>query len=94
MVHFRARAPKAEAAGRLYDAAVERSRSPAFYRELQVPDTIDGRFDLLVLHAFLVMKHLKAAALPTLSLFLVRRSSKASLTEWFQAEYRRRAADS
>lgn len=39
-------------------ALVARARAPEFYRELQVADTIDGRFDLLVLHAWLVLDRL------------------------------------
>lgn len=50
-----AQAPAAD----LYRAIVARSREPVFYREWQVPDTIDGRFDLLTLHAFLVFDALR-----------------------------------
>ncbi len=46
----------------LYGAAVAAARQPWFYRELGVPDTLDGRFDLVGLHAFLVIRRL--AALP------------------------------
>lgn len=46
----------------LYCAAVAAARQPWFYRELGVPDTLDGRFDLVGLHAFLVIRRL--AALP------------------------------
>src|SRR6202008_1112845 len=47
------------AADRLHAAITARSREPVFYRQFDVPDTIDGRFDLLTLHAFLVMEALK-----------------------------------
>ena len=51
----------AEAAARaLYAAVVEQARQPRFYRDLGVPDSIDGRFDMIVLHAFLVLHRLKA----------------------------------
>lgn len=43
----------------LYRALVARSREKLFYQEWRVPDTIDGRFDLLTLHAFLVFDVLK-----------------------------------
>lgn len=49
------------AAKRLYDAIVAQARSPVFHRSLKVPDTIDGRFDLLVLHLYLALDRLKAA---------------------------------
>lgn len=46
------------AAAGLYQAAVTQSRDPGFYTDLGVPDTLDGRFDLISLHAFLVMHRL------------------------------------
>jgi cytochrome b pre-mRNA-processing protein 3 len=48
-----------QAAAKLYRAVVARSREPDFYREWRVPDSIDGRFDLLALHAFLVFDALR-----------------------------------
>ena len=48
------------AARRLYDLLVARARAPIFHRQFLVPDTIDGRFDLLTLHAFLVLEALKS----------------------------------
>jgi cytochrome b pre-mRNA-processing protein 3 len=41
-----------------YRAVVSRAREPLFYRELGVPDTVDGRFDLLVLHLVLLLRRL------------------------------------
>jgi cytochrome b pre-mRNA-processing protein 3 len=46
------------AAAGLYQAAVTQSRDPKFYTDLGVEDTLDGRFDLITLHAFLVMQRL------------------------------------
>jgi len=43
----------------LYTAIIEQSRQPAFYQQWEVADTLDGRFDLLTLHAILVMHRLK-----------------------------------
>lgn len=42
----------------LYDAAMTASRAPLYYRDLAVPDTMDGRFDLLMVHVFLIMHRL------------------------------------
>ena len=39
----------------LYGAIVAQARKPAFYRSYGVPDTVEGRFDLLVLHLVLVL---------------------------------------
>ncbi|MFQ5535784.1 MAG: ubiquinol-cytochrome C chaperone family protein [Sphingomonadales bacterium] len=43
----------------LYVSVVEQARSPSFYEDLGVPDTVDGRFDLIALHAFLVLHRCK-----------------------------------
>lgn len=51
--------PHAPAAGALYMRIVEQSRLPAFYRHCAVPDTLDGRFDLIALHSFLVLHRLR-----------------------------------
>ena len=48
-----------EAAERLYLALVAQARAPAFYARLGVPDAFAGRFDMIALHAFLVMRRLK-----------------------------------
>jgi cytochrome b pre-mRNA-processing protein 3 len=42
-----------ETADRLYTAIVEASRQPDFFRLFGVPDTVDGRFEMLSLHMFL-----------------------------------------
>ncbi len=48
----------------LYNAAVIAARDPYFYRELGVPDTLDGRFDLVGLHACLLIHRLRLMAPP------------------------------
>jgi cytochrome b pre-mRNA-processing protein 3 len=42
----------------LYCAAVAAARAPALYAAVGVPDTVDGRFDLIGLHAFLLIRRL------------------------------------
>jgi cytochrome b pre-mRNA-processing protein 3 len=44
----------------LYGAIVAQARQPGFYAELGVPDTLEGRFDMIVLHLALVMRRLRA----------------------------------
>lgn len=56
---FRRRARPDEAAHALYLALVAQARQPAFFRDLGVPDTLDGRFDMVALHAFLVLHRLR-----------------------------------
>jgi cytochrome b pre-mRNA-processing protein 3 len=45
-------------AERLYDAAVAQARQPVFYARCGVPDTVDGRFDMVVLHVCLLIRRL------------------------------------
>ncbi|HEX5454943.1 MAG TPA: ubiquinol-cytochrome C chaperone family protein [Stellaceae bacterium] len=47
------------AADRAYLRVVEQARRPGFFAGLGVPDTLDGRFDLICLHAFLYLHRLK-----------------------------------
>lgn len=47
------------AAATLYRAIVVQARQPAFFVTYGVPDTLDGRFDLIALHMFLVLHRLK-----------------------------------
>jgi cytochrome b pre-mRNA-processing protein 3 len=46
----------------LYTSAVVAARDPFLYTALGVPDTLDGRFDLVGLHTFLVIQRLKREA--------------------------------
>ncbi|MBI1206901.1 MAG: ubiquinol-cytochrome C chaperone [Azospirillum sp.] len=53
------RASDPAAVAPLYARIVAQARQTGFYRDCGVPDSLDGRFDLLVLHVFLVMHRLK-----------------------------------
>lgn len=55
------RSPNAHSIACLYGVIVARARLPAFYLEFGVPDTIEGRFDMLVLHLVLVLRRLARA---------------------------------
>lgn len=44
----------------LYESAVAQARRPDFYRDLGVPDTVDGRFELVALHGYLLLRRLRA----------------------------------
>jgi cytochrome b pre-mRNA-processing protein 3 len=54
-------ARKPDGAG-LYEALVRRAREPVFFADFGVADTIDGRFDVLAFHAWLVLAELKGGA--------------------------------
>ena len=43
----------------IYGMIVTQAREPLFYRDLAVPDTVNGRFDLLLLHLWMVLRHLR-----------------------------------
>ena len=49
---------RARGAAALYAAAVAQARQPALYTELAAPDTLDGRFELIVLHVHLLCRRL------------------------------------
>ena len=44
----------------IYGMIVTQAREPLFYRDLGVPDTVNGRFDLVVLHLWMVLHRLKS----------------------------------
>lgn len=43
----------------LYGTVVSAARNPWFYETLGVADTLDGRFDLLGLHAFMMIRRIR-----------------------------------
>jgi cytochrome b pre-mRNA-processing protein 3 len=43
----------------IYGMIVTQAREPMFYRDLGVPDTVNGRFDLLLLHLWLLLRRLR-----------------------------------
>lgn len=47
------------AASALYAVVAQQSRHPAFYLSYEVPDTVDGRFEMVVLHAYVLFRRLK-----------------------------------
>ena len=46
----------------IYRIIVDQARQPRFYTDFGVPDTVDGRFEMVTLHAFLVIRRLKGAS--------------------------------
>ncbi len=50
--------PEAQARARYLEIA-RHARQPAFYAAMGVPDSLDGRFEMLCLHAFLLFRNLK-----------------------------------
>jgi cytochrome b pre-mRNA-processing protein 3 len=62
------RNPLQNAAELAYRRIVEQARQPGFFSANGVPDTLDGRFELICLHAFLFLHRLKREAPPAAQL--------------------------
>jgi cytochrome b pre-mRNA-processing protein 3 len=58
LARFR-RNPHLRSIASLYGAIVAQARLPRFYTDYGVADTVDGRFDLIVLHLVLLMRRLE-----------------------------------
>lgn len=43
----------------LYEGVVAQARRPEFYEQAGVPDSVDGRFELVALHCFLLLRRLR-----------------------------------
>jgi cytochrome b pre-mRNA-processing protein 3 len=52
------RSPQGRTIAALYGAIVAQARSVSFYADFGVPDTVEGRFDLIVLHLVLLLHRL------------------------------------
>ena len=59
MYSFSGRNLAREAADLAYRRVVEQARQAVFFTDYGVPDTLDGRFELICLHAFLYLHRLK-----------------------------------
>ena len=53
----------------LYGMIVAQARSPSFYREWGVPDSVEGRLDMIVLHLVLVLRALGTGSAVSQQLF-------------------------
>lgn len=49
------RSPRRDTISALYGMIVAQARLPVLYRDYAVPDTVNGRFDLIVLHLVLLL---------------------------------------
>lgn len=73
----------------LYGMIVAQARSPVFYRGYGVPDTVEARIDMIMLHLVLVLRGLREAeatrsmAEPNRSKAQQNRSLAQELFDWF-----------
>jgi cytochrome b pre-mRNA-processing protein 3 len=58
------RAPAGDSIASLYGTIVAQARAPVFYRAFGVPDTVNGRLEMILLHAVLVFRRLSAGEGP------------------------------
>lgn len=56
---IRRRRERKRQAARLHEAIVAQSRMPAFYADMGVPDTMLGRYEMVCLHAYLVLTRIR-----------------------------------
>lgn len=57
---LKTRSDRRQTARSLYGSIVARARDPAFYAGRGVPDTLQGRFEMIALHLVLVLRRLGA----------------------------------
>ena len=46
---------------RVYELIVAQARQPWFYADLEVPDSVEGRYDMIMLHCFVVFERLSGS---------------------------------
>jgi cytochrome b pre-mRNA-processing protein 3 len=56
---FRNRRLRGERTAALYSASIAQARHPVFFTHYGAPDTVDGRFDLIILHIMLLVRRLR-----------------------------------
>jgi cytochrome b pre-mRNA-processing protein 3 len=64
MFRFFRRNPTGRSIASLYGTIVAQARAAPFYRTYGVPDTVNGRFEMVVLHTVLVLRRLEAEPVP------------------------------
>jgi cytochrome b pre-mRNA-processing protein 3 len=64
MLNVFRRNPQAATIEALYGAIVAQARSPVFYLDYGVPDTVNGRLDMLMLHLALAFERLSQGGQP------------------------------
>ena len=76
---FRRRAEARRRAQELYGSVVTAARQPSFYKDMGVPDTPEGRFEMVSLHLFLALESLNRQRAAELD--LTQRTIEAFVTD-------------
>jgi cytochrome b pre-mRNA-processing protein 3 len=58
------RTPRDATIASLYGTIVAQARLPAFYQAYGVPDTVNGRLEMIMLHVVLLLRRLEGEAVP------------------------------
>lgn len=56
------RSPEPDSIDALYGMIVAQARSPAFYRTYGVPDTVNGRLEMILIHTFVFFRRTRSGA--------------------------------
>ena len=62
ILHLFRRTPRSTNIASLYGTIVAQARTPIFYQVYGVPDTVNGRFEMIALHAVLFLRRLEGEA--------------------------------
>lgn len=62
ILHLFRRIPRDDSIASLYGTIVAQARAPAFYQSYGVPDTVNGRLEMIMLHAVLLLGRLEGEA--------------------------------
>ena len=76
---FRRRVEARRRAQELYGSVVTAARQPSFYKDMGVPDTPEGRFEMVSLHLFLALESLNRQRAAELD--LTQRTIEAYVTD-------------
>ena len=68
LISLSRRKPFRDAAAAAFAQIVEQARQPVFFAAYGVPDTLDGRFELICLHAFCYLHRMRAERPPAAAL--------------------------
>lgn len=88
---LKARSESRRIATELYGSIVTGARQPTFFAELGVPDTLEGRFEMICIHMHILLTRLEAAGDPGRKLF--RAVSEAFVTDMDDAHRELGASD-
>ncbi len=61
---FKDKRKRKKTAQTMYEGVVRSARQPVFYEDMAVPDTVDGRFEMISLHCYILVHRLSQSDEP------------------------------